>query len=67
MARKQPVLRQKVERTFKTQDKALKWAQEERTKFRQANIRRRFDVVQNLQGGWNVVSFSFIEPVEENK
>ena len=65
MARKQPVQKQKVEKTFTTQEKATVWAREQRTKFRQANIRKRFDVVQNLKGGWDVISFSFIEPVEE--
>ncbi len=60
MPRKTPIQKQKIEKTFSTQEKALKFGRELREKNRQAGIRKRFDVVQDLKTGkWNVISFSF--------
>lgn len=62
MPRKTPVQKQKIAKTFRTQEEALKFGRELRDKFREAGIRKRIDVVQDLSTGkWKVIEFTFGE------
>jgi hypothetical protein len=60
MVRKTPAVKQKIRRQFDTKEKALRFASDEREESREAGIRKRFDVVQDITTGkWNVIELTF--------